>query len=236
MLTLYTFGPYFGLPDGSPFCIKAQTLLAMSGLPHRVEKMNFRQAPKGKAPYLSDDGQLIADSHFIQRHLETRHGINFDAGYDAATLAKGWAFSRMAEEHLYFLNIDFRWLDDGNFEKGPANFFAGIPGIIRPMVKSLVRRQQRKRMNLQGLGRHTAAEKAELAIGDIAAVENTLSEGGYLLGPRPSGADASVFSFLWSLSAPIFESQAKDYLRSRPRIMSYIGTMQAQYFPDFPLR
>jgi hypothetical protein len=36
MITLYTFGPYFGLPDPSPFVLKAEILLKMAelGLPH----------------------------------------------------------------------------------------------------------------------------------------------------------------------------------------------------------
>ena len=32
MITLYTFGPYFGLPDASPFVIKAMLLLKFAGL------------------------------------------------------------------------------------------------------------------------------------------------------------------------------------------------------------
>ena len=31
MITLYTFGPKFGLPDPSPFCMKALVLLKMAG-------------------------------------------------------------------------------------------------------------------------------------------------------------------------------------------------------------
>ena len=50
MLKLNVFGPYFGLPDGSPFCIKALMLLKMSGLPFEAVKMSFSKTPKGKAP------------------------------------------------------------------------------------------------------------------------------------------------------------------------------------------
>ena len=33
MITLYSFGPMFGLPDASPFVTKAEMLLKLSGLP-----------------------------------------------------------------------------------------------------------------------------------------------------------------------------------------------------------
>ena len=37
MITLYTFGPAFGLPDPSPFVMKAEVLLKMAGLPYRTD-------------------------------------------------------------------------------------------------------------------------------------------------------------------------------------------------------
>jgi glutathione S-transferase len=88
MLKLNVFGPYFGLPDGSPFCIKGLMLMKMSGLLFETVKMNFRKAPKGKAPYLQDGNKLIADSHFLMRHLETAYGVNFTGGYSAAELGR----------------------------------------------------------------------------------------------------------------------------------------------------
>ncbi len=61
MITLYTFGRSFGLPDPSPFVTKAEVLLKMSGLPFRIDTEGFNKAPKGKLPYIDDDGERIAD-------------------------------------------------------------------------------------------------------------------------------------------------------------------------------
>jgi hypothetical protein len=47
MITLYTFGPAFGLPDPSPFVTKVEVLLKMAGLAYRTDTTGFRQAPKG---------------------------------------------------------------------------------------------------------------------------------------------------------------------------------------------
>ena len=60
MITLYTFGPAFGLSDPSPFVTKAQTLLSMAGLPYRTDTGGFRKAPKGKLPYIDDEGKRVA--------------------------------------------------------------------------------------------------------------------------------------------------------------------------------
>jgi glutathione S-transferase len=66
MITLYTFGPSAGLPDISPFVMKAEVLLKMAGLPYRTDTTGFRKAPKGKLPYIDDDGEIVADSTFIR--------------------------------------------------------------------------------------------------------------------------------------------------------------------------
>jgi hypothetical protein len=57
MITLYMFGPYFGLPDASPFVMKAEVLLKMAGLSYAIDTGGFNKAPKGKLPYIADDGE-----------------------------------------------------------------------------------------------------------------------------------------------------------------------------------
>ena len=232
-LELCVFGPLFGLPDASPFCIKALTLLKMSGLPYAEGRMKFGEAPKGKAPYLNDDGKTIADSHFIQRHLEAAHGVDFSGGYGAVDLAKGWAVARMLEEHFYFLSMNIRWLRNENFWKGPYQFFAGVPSPIRPLIARLVRKKVAKTHHLQGLGRHTPEERLTLATGDLQAIEAMLAKSRFLLGDKPCAADASVLAFLWAAECPYFKSEIGDYIRSRPVLMNYLGNMQERYFPDF---
>ncbi|NMD06482.1 MAG: glutathione S-transferase family protein [Phyllobacteriaceae bacterium] len=233
MLKLNVFGPYFGLPDGSPFCIKALMLLKMSGLPFEAVKMSFSKAPKGKAPYLDDNGTIIADSHFIMRHLEQAHGINFSGGHSPEKLAQGWAIARMLEEHLYFLSMNVRWLEDDNFWKGPYQFFADLPAVIRPLVGRIIRGKIRKAQHLQGLGRHTAAERLALAIGDIDAVEALLGKNTYILGETVSAADASVTGFLWAAECSHFRSAIGDHIRGRPLLMSYLTRMRDTYFAGF---
>jgi glutathione S-transferase len=80
MITLYTFGPYFGLPDGSPFVTKAMLLLKLAGLPYKEDRKGYSKAPKGKLPYIEDGGTRIADSTFIRLHIEKKYGSDFDAG------------------------------------------------------------------------------------------------------------------------------------------------------------
>ena len=99
MITLYTFGPAFGVPDPSPYCMKALMLLKMAGLEFRTQPANLRKAPKGKAPYMDDNGTRIADSTFIRFHLESTYGIDFDAGLSDKEHATAGACEKLVEDH-----------------------------------------------------------------------------------------------------------------------------------------
>jgi hypothetical protein len=48
IITLYTFGPFFGLPDGSPFVTKTMLLLKFAGLEYSEDRGGYGKAPKGK--------------------------------------------------------------------------------------------------------------------------------------------------------------------------------------------
>src|SRR5919204_1494600 len=158
MITLYSFGPAFGLPDPSPFVMKAEVLLKMAGLIYRTDTGGLRRAPKGKLPYIDDEGERIADSTFIRWHIEKKYGVDFDRGLSREERATAWAFEKMAEDHLYWALVDARWMDDANFAKGPHAFFRRVPGLLRPFVVTMIRRRVRNTLHAQGLGRHATAE------------------------------------------------------------------------------
>jgi glutathione S-transferase len=233
MITLYGFGPHFGMPDGSPFVIKCETLLKMSGQPYKVAVGTMSKAPKGKLPMIEDDGVLIPDSTFIRFHLEAKYGLDLDAGYSRAERGIAWAFEKMCEEHLYWANVDARWQIDRNFDAGPRQFFAGAPAPIRPLVIGMVRRKVSKSLRAQGLGRHSRGEIETLAIRDIDALSDFMGDKPYLLGDRPCAADASVFGSMWSISCPIFETPLRTAVEKRANLVAYRDRMRAQYFPDF---
>src|SRR6202012_361140 len=123
MITLYGFGPGGGLPEASPYVTKTEVQLKMAGLAYVKDTTGFQQAPKGKLPYIDDEGTVVADSTFIRAHLERVHGIDFDAGMNGRQRGEAWAIERMIEDHLTWTNIHARWLTQSNFDKGPAHIF-----------------------------------------------------------------------------------------------------------------
>ncbi len=232
MITLYTFGPAFGLPDASPFVIKAQMLLKLAGLPFTEKRGGLRGAPKGKLPFIDDEGARVADSTFIRLHIENRHGFDFDAGLSREQRAQAWALEKLLEDHLYWLAVSDRWMNDANFYKGPVRFFDAAPAILRPLIIPLVRRKVRRDLAGQGLGRHSEAERAELAQRAVAALADILGDKPFVIGNTPCGADATAFAFIAAGLCPLFESATRTAMEARPNLIAYRDRMMARYYPE----
>jgi glutathione S-transferase len=232
MITIYTFGPGFGLPDPSPFVMKVETLLKMAGLPYRVDTKGFSKAPKGKLPYIDDDGERIADSTFIRWHLEKKHRIDFDRGLDDTQRAVAWAFERTVEDHLYWALVDARWTEDANFDRGPRSFFRAAPAPIRPLIVAMVRRKVRQSLHAQGIGRHAPAEIAALATRSIDALATYLGQKPFFKGAEPVGVDATIFSFVAGALCPVFETPIRHATERHDNLKRYVGRMTARFYPD----
>ncbi len=232
MITLYGFGPAWGLPDASPFVTKTATLLRMSGLPFRTEKGEFRRAPKAKLPYIDDDGVLVANSTLIRLHLETRHGIDFAAGLTQAERGVAWAIDKLLEDHLYWIMVDMRWLDDANFAAGPAEFFSFVPSPLRPVARRVARRLVRRRLRAHGMGLYSCAERLALAERALDAVAGVLGDKPYLMGERPCAADATMLGFIGGLLVPRFSSPVRAAAESRATLVAHRDRMMARYFAN----
>ena len=233
MITLYTFGPAMGLPDPSPPCMKADVLLKLAGLPYRLDHTGFGKAPKGKQPYLDDDGVKVADSTFIRWYLETKYGIDFDKGLTDAQRGQAWAFEKLCDDNLYFAMVSERWVIDANFARGPAKFFAGAPAAIRPLIKAMVRRKVRRTLDLQGTGRHTRDEINRIAARGIDAIAAQLGARPWLMGTEPCSADASVFATVAGLLCPAFDTPLIAATQRHATLVAYRDRGMARWYPDF---
>ena len=235
MITLYTFGSNFGLPDPSPFAMKTEVQLKMAGLGYRAERGGLPNAPKGKLPYIDDDGVIVADSVFIRAYLEKTYAIDLDEGLDASQRALAWTVERMVEDHLYWTMVHARWACDANFAKGPAHFFDDVPEAMRDAVRSQARQHVIANLHGQGIGRHSVEEIGDLAARSFAALSQILGDKPYLTGKRPCGADASVFGLLAGVLTPLFDTPVREAALAHDNLVAYSERMMARYYPQFAM-
>lgn len=236
MIKLYGSGPRWGLPDPSPFVVKAEILLKMSGVPYSKATGDFRKAPKGKIPYIEADGKLLGDSTFIRFYLEDRQNANFDGALTAEQKAVALAFETLCEERLYWAIVMTRWMNTENFEKGPKTFFDDVPAPMRPIILTIVSRRVKRNLWGQGLGRHAPEDVERLAKRDIDALAAFLGSKPFLMGANPCGADASVWSTVASLLCRHFETPIRDHTERHANLVAYRDRGLQLWFPELAKR
>lgn len=232
MIKLYGYGPAFGLPDPSPFVVKAEVLLKMAGVAYEMVRGDPRKAPKGKIPWIADDGRIVPDTSFIRFHLEDTRGVDFDKGLSAEQKGAAWAIEKMLEDHLYWLVVHDRWCDRENFDKGARHYFDSAPAPLRPIVIAMVGRQVRKTLHAQGLGRHSDAEREQLGRRAVDALAACLGDKPWLMGAEPCGADATAFAFVSSGLCPLFRSKIRDNMERHANLVAYSRRGMARWFPE----
>lgn len=197
MITLYTFPEAFGLRNVSPFCLKVEMALKYLALDYQIEfQSDPRKAPKGKLPYIVVDGKTIADSELIFEFLDEKTQGGLFGNLSAADKAQGTAFTRLSEDHLYWMIVASRWLDDDWWPNIVKGFFSGIPAIVRGFVTTMARKQVRQTYDLHGLGRHTQVEQEGFARRDLQAISDAIEGRSYIVGHQMSAYDFVVAGML----------------------------------------
>lgn len=75
-----SFGSNFGVADASHFVLKVDAYMRMAGIQFKniASLENLRKAPKGKLPFINDNGEIIADSQAIIAHFKQKPEQDLD--------------------------------------------------------------------------------------------------------------------------------------------------------------
>jgi len=230
MITVHGFGPYFGMADGSPFVIKTMIQLQLAGVNYEHRGSGVAKAPRGKVPYIEDEGQVIADSTLIRTHMERKYQVDLDAPLNLEERAIAWSLEKMAEEHLYFALVDLRWRDDENFAAGPAHFFDRLPPLLRPLVRRFARARMTKTLYLQGTSRLSREEVETNAGKDIDVIAVRLGDRRYMMGDEATAVDGFIYGVLESLLVPVFATRLRQRIQDHSNLVAYVDRMSRRFF------
>lgn len=233
MIRLHNFGAFYGLPDASPFCLKVDAYLRAAGIPFEVASglENLRRAPKGKLPFIEDDGHVVADSTFILEYLKKKHGDTLDAGLTPAQRATAHAFTKMLDENLYWCGVHARWMDPAVWPIIREKFFGAMPPPLRWIVPSIARSGVRRSLHGQGIGRHSPAEILAIARRDLGALSDFLGERPYFLGERVTTLDVVAYAFLAEFILPPINCEFTELARSFPNLVAFVERFRTRYYP-----
>ena len=202
----------------------------MAEIPYEPVYGEPGDAPKGKVPWIDDDGYILADSTFIIDYLKRKYGDPLDSRLSDRERALGHAIKRMLEESLYFVSSYSKWVDDEGFEIYAAELFAGMPAEQLEYVPDMVRKQVIEKLTAQGVGRHKPNEVHEIGLRDVESFAELLGDQDFLFGKLPTSYDACAFGVIGNIKDGPFPGPVREAIRQSERLTRYIDGIRNRYF------
>jgi glutathione S-transferase len=213
--------------------MKVETYLRMAGLAYECPRgADVRKSPKGKMPFIEDEGVTVADSAFIIDYLKRKYGDPLDSHLGVSERASVLACQRMFEENTYWAVLYFRWIDEAGWRLTREAFFGGMRPPLKWIVPFLARRIARRELHGHGMGRHARDEIAVIGKKDLTAAANFLGGKPFFMGAQPSSLDATTYSFLANILWAPIESPLKAHARQYPQLEAYCRRMKERYYGD----
>jgi glutathione S-transferase len=240
MLTLFQVPRgEWNIPSISPACAKLETWLRLTQIPYQVGPWPAAVAPpKGKWPYIEDDGVVLGDSTLIIEHLKRTRGVDPDAKLTPVERAIGVAFRRMIKENINWAVAQIRYLEPD----GWRTFYNALAPLAAPLVggdpQKIEEFQQGLKqtvlgqMNGHGIGRHSNEDIYQIANADLAAISDFLGDKPFFFGDQPTGADATVFGYVTNIVDVPIDAPIPRFSRSRQNLVEYCQRMRARFFSE----
>lgn len=231
-LKVYHLPGMWGLKSVSPFCLKVDAFLRMTGIPHAsVTASTPFGGPKRKAPWIEHDGRTLGDSTFIISYLIDRFGVDPDAGLSADQRGRAVAIQRLVEENLYWVMVFDRWVRDENWPVLKPSVLGQVPSVVRTVIAPIARRGVKRQLRGHGMGLHSPEEIEIIARRDLEALAGMLGDRDWFLGDSPTLVDATVFSLLANIRYVAFASPMKAMIDSHPNLAAHVDRFRARFYP-----
>ncbi len=232
MIELYSFGPKFGLPDPSPFVLKIDAFLRLSGIDFesKADFNNLQKAPKNKLPFIKSDGRIIADSYFIIEHLKQIQPTELDAHLSEEQLAQAYCIGKMLEESFYWCGVYFRWQHEPTWKLVKQDFFGDLPFPLKYIIPLIARKNVISAIKKQGLGRHNESEILSIAKHSLDSIETLLKDKPHIFGDKISSLDATIYAFLAQAILAQLDTPLSKLARSYTTLNEYCDRIHSKLY------
>ncbi len=213
--------------------MKLEGFLRVAEIPFQIiEEDDPRKGPKGKLPFINDNGVIIGDSELIIDYLESKLEFNVDGHLSSQQVAIHHAFIRMLDEHLYWALIYSRWIEEGNWNTLRHELFSEIPPPISTFIGNKIRKQMRDQLHKQGMGRHNRDEIYKKADKDLSQLSTLLADHKWFGGDYVSKLDLTALAYLSNIMIPEISSPLADSIRKHDNLETYAARAQKIIFPE----
>ncbi|MCK5727371.1 MAG: glutathione S-transferase family protein [Thiotrichaceae bacterium] len=234
MTKLYQFRPFWGLPNASPFCMKAETYLRYRKISFEAVASNPRQSPSKQIPFvITDDGVTISDSEQIISHFEALQTEAMDADLSNEQKAIAYLIRHKVEEELYWQITYMRWGDPQGwavFLPDLKQHMAGIKGKFLPW---LIRRMLLKQMSQRGMKPDNTATSYAAGLELINVLSHLLDDKPYFLDHKIHTVDMSIYAFLANIIDQPHTNTLQNHAKSKANLVAYCQRIKTLIWKDW---
>jgi len=229
------------IPHGSPFVVKLETFMRMAKIPYETDfGLLDGWGPKGRFPWISINGQHIADTEFIIEFLTKKFDVKLGNSYTASQLAIGSAIRIMMDDHFFWAipYERFCWGSLAQFKTMMGRKTTSLWDDLRLwLYQWYFDFAVRNRATGHGIGLHSKEEITKITFKDLKALSEIFSDDRkFILGNEPSEYDAAVFAHLgmalWGIPGSTFE-KALVGDKEFSKLKDYCWRMREAYYPDW---
>ncbi|XP_076059272.1 failed axon connections homolog isoform X2 [Oratosquilla oratoria] len=217
-------------PNLSPFALKVESFIRLANIEYKVD-FDTPFGPKKKCPWMTLNGEDIADSEFMLERLKNQFGVTLDEHLEESKKCNLEAARVLADEHLFWCVITYRYWHDRCKTFLTTQTF---PKITVFFFNWFMPRAIKKKATMQGIGVHSQDEVFNICKKDVATLSGILGEDAYFGGEKPCSADCAIFGQLaqlcWNAPGTRYEALIVD---AYPNLKHYCYRMKELVFPDW---
>jgi glutathione S-transferase len=232
MITYVTFpiSKEYNLLSFSPFCTKAELFLIYNEIDYKRKFLgNSGKAPRAKLPYIKYKGEDIPDSQNIIDRLSKEFDIDLDKNLTQEQKAHAYVILKMLEEHLYWIMLYFRWVDDINWKTTKDVFFDGMPAPLKAVIPSIVRKSVVNSCHSQGISRYSKNEILNMLDKSMSSLTTLLGSKKFFFGEKLTAIDFSAYGIFSNMLFDFIpNSELKAAITKYENLVNYTQNIHNQ--------
>lgn len=234
MIKLYSFGPAFNLADPSPFVVKVDLHLRANRIEFESipSTNNLQKSPKGKLPFIDDNGTIIADSGFIIKHLKQQHNADIDSWLDEQQKATAYLINKSLEENFYWSIVHSRWIDKETWPIVREKFFGSMPFPLNKIVPIVAYQRVNRNIKGHGLGLHSSEEIMSITKDSLTNLSTLLGDKNFFFDKRISSLDICVYAMISNLTQSSIDNKMSRMAREFENLVSFTQRIKNEYYPE----
>ena len=237
MIKLYQFRPFWGLPNASPFCMKAETYLRFREVEFEAIACNPRQSPSKQIPFIVieelGDSLTITDSEKIISYFESRQEKPMDAGLTAQQKATAYLIRSKVEEELYWQITYMRWGDPQGWAVFLPDLKKHMEGLKGKVLPWIIRRILLRQMSRRGMKAENTEASYAPGIRLLDVLSDMLGKKDFFLGKDIRTLDMSVYAFLANIIDQPHPNLIQNHARGLDNLVAYCERIKQLIWNDW---